>query len=218
MSNTQETSATSQEPNSQFPFLQLTRELRHKVYRELLLSKTYVLMREIIMEVSETCTSPIFPGKQGLHPGILRTCKQVHDEAADVLYGENVFPAIPNLDTNNRNASRVRRTSATVNHSAVDLARFLDDHPDLTHLFLYLTENALETESVLVAVEEAVQRHHGLVHLEVCVTNSEVYESFIVFCWRLYTFIRRNRAAIMRLKEVDLHGETDYPFFLLRHP
>lgn len=212
MSNPQETRATGQERNSQSLFLQLPRELRTEVYRELLLSEEHLFMEIIPMGGCH-----LGSWSHDLHPGILLTCKQVCDEAADVLYGENVFYAIPNsLDLDNRNTSRVRRASAfVIDHLLGDLTMFLNDHPNLTHLFLQFAEEAVETENILIAIEDALRGHHGLLHLEICVGNP-VSPKFIDFCWRLYSFIRRNQTAGVgvRPEEGELYDTTACPFFL----
>ena len=62
----------------------------------------------------------------------------------------------------------------------VTLAEFLDDHPDLTHSFIEFTEKTLETENILIAVEEALRGHDGLIHLEIYVSNL-VSQNFIDF-------------------------------------
>src|ERR1700722_12724082 len=103
-----------QEPNDQFPFLKLPRELRIKIYRELLQTEEYLILGKKVPRV-------------GLHLGILRACKQVHDEAVGVLYGENVFNDLPDICPN-RNGSRVRRARSYVQfyYNCMILGAFLD--------------------------------------------------------------------------------------------
>lgn len=43
-----------------------------------------------------------------LFPAILRVCRFIHNEAADVLYGENVFRA-HRIDDKNDNAASIKR-------------------------------------------------------------------------------------------------------------
>jgi hypothetical protein len=213
----EETGAAVQEREdlNHFPLLKLPRELRLKVYRELLRSENDLLMGD--------CST--FPCINGLDLGILLTCKQVHDEAVDVLYGENIFQAIPipNLYPDNRNIFRVRRARVHVHDYATVLGEFLDDHPDLTHLFLEFTKTALEREYILLAVEEALQRHCGLVDLKVHVrVRNPLSQSTIDFCWRLYSVVRRNRNAVglgVRPEEAGFYDTTTCPFFVkVRNP
>ncbi|KAN0074151.1 hypothetical protein V8E54_008088 [Elaphomyces granulatus] len=190
-----------QEPNDQFPFLKLPRELRIKIYRELLQTEEYLSLGG-------------FP-RVGLHLGILRACKQVHDEAVGVLYGENVFDALPNICPN-RNGSRVRRARSYVQfyYNYMILGAFLDSHPDLTHLFLDFAEGALK--KIPITVEKTLRRHRGLIDLEVRVRNP-LSQDAIDFCWRLYSVVRRNRAAVgldLRPEEAELHDTTACPSFV----
>ena len=189
----------------QFPFLRLPQEIRLKVYRELLLSEKELFMGD--------CS--IFPCSNGLHLEILLTCHQVHDEAVGVLYGENIFKVIPDLDPDNSNASRIRHAHTQVNRCVVILTEFLDRHPDLTHLLIELTDKAVMTKNILGAVERALKRHRGLVELEVSVRNP-LSPNTIDFCWRLYSVVRRNRATGgvgVRPEEDDLHDTAACPFF-----
>lgn len=81
--------ASNQEPCQQvFPFLKLPREIRDIVYRELLRDTYPLIVHLRRAHRFEVGTRP--------YPAILRTNKQVHDEAAAVLYGENTwFSAAP---------------------------------------------------------------------------------------------------------------------------
>jgi hypothetical protein len=192
-------------PNEHFPFLKLPLEIRRKIYRELLLSEKELYMGD--------CS--IFPCNNGLHLEILLTCQQIHDEAVGVLYGENIFKVIPDLDPDNSNASRIRHAHTQVNRCVVILTEFLDHHPDLTHLLIELTEKAVLTKNILGAIERALKRHRSLVDLEVRVRDP-LSPNTIDFCWRLYSAVRRNRAAggvRVRPEEDDLHDTADWPFF-----
>lgn len=80
--NDQEFSQTS------FPFLRLPREIRDQIYRELLLNPYPLIVHLRRAYTFEAGTRP--------YPAILQTSKQIHDEAAAVLYGENTwFSAAP---------------------------------------------------------------------------------------------------------------------------
>ncbi|KAL1598748.1 hypothetical protein SLS60_007889 [Paraconiothyrium brasiliense] len=69
-------------------FLALPREVRNLVYRELLLNTHPLIVHLRRVHRFEASTRP--------YPAILRTNKQIHDEAAAVLYGENTwFSAAP---------------------------------------------------------------------------------------------------------------------------
>lgn len=48
------------------------------------------------------------PRPNCLFPAILRTCHLIHNEAAGVLYGENVFRA-HRIDNRNDNAASIKR-------------------------------------------------------------------------------------------------------------
>ncbi|KAJ4360311.1 uncharacterized protein N0V89_000872 [Didymosphaeria variabile] len=69
-------------------FLGLPREVRNLIYRELLLNTHPLIVHLRRVHRFEASTRP--------YPAILRTNKQIHDEAAAVLYGENTwFSAAP---------------------------------------------------------------------------------------------------------------------------
>ncbi|KAJ4292030.1 hypothetical protein N0V90_009929 [Kalmusia sp. IMI 367209] len=70
-------------PSGAFPFLRLPSEIRNMVYRELLLSAYPFIMHLRIAFWYENGKRP--------YPAILQTNKQIHDEAAAVLYGENTW-------------------------------------------------------------------------------------------------------------------------------
>ncbi|KAF1980371.1 hypothetical protein BU23DRAFT_7552 [Bimuria novae-zelandiae CBS 107.79] len=72
----------------QLPFLELPREIRDMVYRELLLDTHPLVVHLRRAYRYEAGTTP--------YHAILRTNKQIHDEAAAVFYGENTwFSAAP---------------------------------------------------------------------------------------------------------------------------
>jgi hypothetical protein len=69
-------------------FLELPREIRNLIYRELLLNTLPLIVHMRRVHRFEASTTP--------YPAILQTNKQIHDEAAAVLYGENTwFSAAP---------------------------------------------------------------------------------------------------------------------------
>lgn len=61
----------------------LPREIRNLIYRELLLNTHPLILHMRRVHRFEAGTTP--------YPAILRTNKQVHDEAAAILYGENTY-------------------------------------------------------------------------------------------------------------------------------
>jgi hypothetical protein len=169
--------------------MKLPIELRLQVYRELLLQPE-----------SEGDLRMKSSGLHCLHPNILQTCHQVYDEAVEVLYGENVF-YINDIDPDNRNAPRVKHVIAYV-FSSIDgstpnkrqlmvLTDFLHARPDLTHLFLNFGWD-FEEEAVQTAVEGLLQRHNGLIDLDVCV-HAPLTPKGIAFSWRLYSILKQNR-------------------------
>src|SRR5712664_1176146 len=93
----------SSKTETAFPFMRLPAELRLQVYRHLLRSKYELFMKRC----------PYHSTSSDLHPSILRTCHQVHDEAVQVLYEENVF-CIHYINEDNPNTSRVKRARARV--------------------------------------------------------------------------------------------------------
>ena len=88
------------------PILRLPPEIRLKIYRLLLLSDQTVRM----MWLKD---SDSFPRPNCLFPAILRTCRVFYNEAADVLYGENVFRAHRIDDTNDNTLSGQHFSSGT---------------------------------------------------------------------------------------------------------
>lgn len=175
-----------------FPFMKLPAELRLRIYREVLHTE-----QEIIMDPAGIYDrDELLP--YDLCPNILQTCRQVHDEAVEVLYGENVFMT-EFIDHHNSNASRVKRGSAYI-VNVERLTEFLHDHPNLTHLILSFHAIRIEMEAARVAVETAlrlaIQGQNRLTNLEICVEHLEnpLSSESIDFCWRLYSIVWQNRA------------------------
>jgi hypothetical protein len=198
-----------QESDTSFPLMKLPIEFRVQVYRKLLLSKHALRMKD-----------GSFPGATRLHIDILRTSRQVYDEAAEVLYTENEF-CINHIDEDNPNASRVKRAKTNIPRTVrqfdwipymVALSCFMRDHPNLTYLCLDFGGNVVEQETVHISVEKALQRHNGLTDLEIHVENTLSRKS-INFCWRLDSIVRGNRAT-SRPEEAELHDTTTCPPFV----
>ena len=98
----------------------LPMELRHEIYRELLLAKNdqalHCQWRAFVFE------------KANIHPAILRTCKQIHAEASEILYGDNTFIyryileyiepryAYPKLGLTERGDQLTERTFSKIRH------------------------------------------------------------------------------------------------------
>ena len=61
--------------------LTLPLEIRNFVYRELLVDRNHARRPQLYGEGAETA----------LHTAILCTCRQIYDEAATILYKENIF-------------------------------------------------------------------------------------------------------------------------------
>ena len=126
------------------PILRLPPELRLKIYRLLLLSDRTVRM--VWLQDNE-----LFPQPNCLFPAILCTCRLIYNEAAGVLYGENVFRAHRINDTNDNAASimRAKFLIGIVNpedgeDNASKLPSFLENHPNLKHLVLEFGFDLLE--------------------------------------------------------------------------
>jgi len=126
------------------PILRLPPELRLKIYRPLLLSDQTVRM--VWLKDSDS-----FPRPNCLFPAILRTCRVFYNEAADVLYGENVFRAHRIDDTNDNTASILRAKfligivdPKDGEDDASKLLSFLENHSKLEHLVLEFGFNLLE--------------------------------------------------------------------------
>src|SRR6267378_3922920 len=141
----QETVAPVQWPDTTFPLMKLPLEIRNRVYRELLLSENS--LRMVDLESADI---------NGLHPVILRTCRQVYNEATKVLYEENEF-RIRRVDRSNPNVSRLRRATANIARRPlsdwlrdVRITLFLLEHPNLTHLCLDIGGRAIEKDDIQV--------------------------------------------------------------------
>lgn len=127
------------------PILRLPPELRLKIYRLLLLSNQTVRMEWI----------PNNPCPNCLFPAVLRTCRFIHDEAMDVLYGENVFRA-HRIDDRNQNAHSIRRAKFVIGEEdpeyadddASKLPEFLKNHTNMEHLVLEFGFDVLEDSSL----------------------------------------------------------------------
>ncbi len=130
------------------PILRLPPELRLKIYRLLLLSDQTVRMVWVEDEDST-------PRLNCLFPAILRTCRLFYNEAADVLYGENVFRAHRINDTN-PNTALILRAKFLIGivdpkdgeDEASKLLSFLENHPKLEHLVLEFGFRLLEDSKI----------------------------------------------------------------------
>ena len=78
-------------------FLMLPAELRNTIYALLLTAPAHVKQSRRIA-TRGLCSDYVLPPLD-LCPALLRTCKQVHDEAASILYGANQFASHPSLLT-----------------------------------------------------------------------------------------------------------------------
>lgn len=86
--------ATATQPTS--GFLALPGELRNTIYA-LVLTPPYIPhLRSLATR--GLCSDYVLPSLN-LSPGLLRTCRQIHDEAASILYGTNQFASHPSLLT-----------------------------------------------------------------------------------------------------------------------
>ena len=83
--------------NRCFTFLMLPAELRNTIYALLLTAPDHVKQSRRIA-TRGLCSDYILPPLD-LCPALLRTCRQVHEEGASVLYGANQFASHPSLLT-----------------------------------------------------------------------------------------------------------------------
>lgn len=88
-----------------------------------------------------------------LFPAILSTCHLIHNEAIDVLYRENIFWA-HRVNDLNKNAALIARAKFVISGiqgasaRALDLAKFLQTHPNLKLLKLAFGQNLLEDSNI----------------------------------------------------------------------
>ena len=73
-------------PIGSFPFLRLGRSIRDRIYRYILLPPSK-RVHPYIKSWYDLTTRAIFP--------VFLTCKQMHDEAESVLYGQGIFTSLP---------------------------------------------------------------------------------------------------------------------------
>lgn len=78
-------------------FLSLPAELRNAIYALLLTAPAHVKQSRRIA-TRGLCSDYVLPPLD-LCPALLRTCRQIHDEAASILYGANQFASHPSLLT-----------------------------------------------------------------------------------------------------------------------
>ena len=78
-------------------FLTLPAELRNAIYALLLKAPAHVKQSRRVA-TRGLCSDYILPPLD-LCPALLQTCKQIHNEAASVLYGANQFASHPSLLT-----------------------------------------------------------------------------------------------------------------------
>ena len=90
-------SALSNSSNTRpLSFLDLPAELRNHIYRILLVSRLIPALRKLC--VRNHCSDYALPTLP-IHPALLATCRQIHEEATPLLYGENTFTAHASLLT-----------------------------------------------------------------------------------------------------------------------
>lgn len=138
--------------------LRLPPELRLKIYRLLLLSDQTARM--VWREDSDS-----FPRPNCLFPAILRTCRVFYNEAANVLYEENVFRA-HRIDDTNDNAASILRAKFVIDiddheNEEVDASKllsFLENHSKLKHLVLQFEFNLLENSKLRAIISHALYR------------------------------------------------------------
>ena len=87
-------------------FLRLPYELRLRIYEDLLVTDSPVTIAD---------NRPRHTGR--LEPQFLRTCRQIHNEGADVLYGSNVFETL--LHTNGQLARHLNKWLKTITETNV---------------------------------------------------------------------------------------------------
>ncbi|EKG16523.1 hypothetical protein MPH_06299 [Macrophomina phaseolina MS6] len=80
------------------PFLRLPGELRNAIYELLLTPPELTSQQRRAAAVHSSSCSSSLP-KADIHPAILRTCKQIHEEATAILYARNTFSAHSTLLT-----------------------------------------------------------------------------------------------------------------------
>lgn len=168
--------ASHTQPSS--PILRLPTELRLEIYRYLLVSgRTLRMVRR--KEVGSS--SP----KNRLFPAILRTCRLVHSEAADVLYRDNFFLA-HRVDESNSNAASIRRAKFAIDLRTGDngegdvskLPSFLRYHQKLEHLVLEITSVLLENSTLRRLILDTFWEHRSSSRLTVTLDIQSSWPSF----------------------------------------
>ena len=100
-------------------FFKLPYELRLRVYEDLLVADSTITIAD---------NHPRFAGH--LEPQFLRTCRQIHNEAADVLYGSNSFETL--LHTNGvlaRHLAKWLKTITDTNVARLNRLKFMLLYP-----------------------------------------------------------------------------------------
>ena len=100
-------------------FLRLPYELRLRIYEDLLVADSTIHIAD---------NRPRFTGR--LETQLLRTCRQINDEGADILYGSNVFEAL--LHTNGilaRHLNKWLRTITDTNVARLQRMKFMLLYP-----------------------------------------------------------------------------------------
>jgi hypothetical protein len=137
-----------------FRFLDLPPELRNQIYRKVLAPGTVSLVS--CRHHNPRGTTP------GLVPGILAACKQVRQEAADLLF-ENTFLVAFCPDFMGVRRSALHRAQLPLHVLSkitslvlvVDCIRFRNIHSDLTALQALTSLKTLR----IIAIEEEAQQH-----------------------------------------------------------
>lgn len=167
--------AVNSEPTSvpgQSPFMELPREIRDMIYRELLLD-THPL-------ISHLRRASRFDAGTRPYPAILRTNKQIHDEAAAVFYGENTWFSAAPVSTFTWADEIYDETSSTYVVEPAPINKYL---PWIKYFVLFadgppnwLPSRVVKAGDVTLVLKRMGIERHDLKQLVVCALNQALYD------------------------------------------
>jgi hypothetical protein len=106
------------------------------------------------------------PCLNDLYPAILGTCRLIHNEAIDVLYGENTFLA-HRLNEKNKNATLIKRASVAIAQRFYDpeplkdasvLPELLTSHPALEVLAINFYNHTIHDNEVIDNITDTLAK------------------------------------------------------------
>jgi hypothetical protein len=143
--------------NTFFDFLSLPLEMRTRIYKSLFRGQNLIAQRKTSSEDQGWRGEQLYSNKANLIPNILRVCRQIYEEAHDLMYlmavvrfrnidMEKIWPPFTGLPHSNTSTALSHRSRTLIQKISLlncDLSRSTDLLfwlPNLRHIWLYFWE------------------------------------------------------------------------------